>query len=430
MLMFLAAASPMSWGGDPVALDFQPEILTFRPLVQAERYELRLRGPAEVYRQMAFQGNSIPYVEPYDALGKPLPDGAYVYELRFTMPVIEGKTAKRPAPMTGQFFIRDGHFVDANPESRDLVNLNDLGVFPRPYGQLGLGTAVPDPQTQIHLSSESDPRLRLERLADGDVGNVTWDLWSGPSGFALENRVQQTNHQPFFIANRAPDGSLYIGGDGEIGMGTATPAARLDLVDDGDGDVLHVQNNANTERRRNVLTLENQGEVAFQMRMNPTGDVWSFLVRAEDFLISRNGSRAEELRIGEDGTLYTHGSINPKSDAASKHVFEDVPAEDVLDAVGNLPIQSWSYKHDPKGTRHLGPTAQDFREAFQLGADDGSISLVDSSGVALSAIKALRERLLQKDRELNEVHAKNRELESRLASLESKMAALLDQKQP
>jgi len=426
MLLLAVVSILASAQTQPVELVYTPEILTMRPKVKVAGYELRLRGPDDVYRQMSFPGNSVPYIEPFGEDGTRLPDGRYVFELRFAMPVPAEPGRQRPAPMTGHFLVTNGNLVVPESHSESLKNLQELGIFPQRFGQLGLGTATPDPNAQIHLLTESDPRLRLERRPVGGAESVTWDLHASAQGFALTNASGQTQREPLFIADHAPSHSLFIAEGGEVGFGTARPDARMHLTDTGDADVLHVANEANTQRRRNVLTLENHGEVAFQMRMNPTGDVWSFLVREEDFLISRNGSRAEELRIGEDGTLYTHGSINPKSDVAAKRDFETVEVEEVLRAVTDLPIQSWSYRQDEKKTRHMGPTAQDFRRAFQLGADDGSISLIDSSGVALAAIKALANRLEEKDRALAKVNAQNQALEARLASLEAKMEALLE----
>ena len=46
-------------------------------------------------------------------------------------------------------------------------------------------------------------------------------------------------------------------------------------------------------------------------------------------------------------------------------------------------------KADDGAVRHIGPVAQDFRAAFDLGADDKTIATVDADGVALAAIQGL-----------------------------------------
>jgi hypothetical protein len=71
---------------------------------------------------------------------------------------------------------------------------------------------------------------------------------------------------------------------------------------------------------------------------------------------------------------------------------------DVLRKVVDLPVSTWRYRADPETVRHLGPMAQDWWEAFGLGGDDRTISLVDTNGVALVCIQALH-RLVEENRQ-------------------------------
>jgi hypothetical protein len=54
-----------------------------------------------------------------------------------------------------------------------------------------------------------------------------------------------------------------------------------------------------------------------------------------------------------------------------------------------MPITTWNYTADPPAIRHIGPMAQDFAAAFQVGADDRHIHPVDAWGVAFAAIQGL-----------------------------------------
>ena len=65
----------------------------------------------------------------------------------------------------------------------------------------------------------------------------------------------------------------------------------------------------------------------------------------------------------------------------------------MLDKVSNLPISEWSYVSE-HGVRHVGPMAQDFYAAFNVGEDDRHITSIDEDGVALAAIKALHRQVL------------------------------------
>ena len=86
------------------------------------------------------------------------------------------------------------------------------------------------------------------------------------------------------------------------------------------------------------------------------------------------------------------------SDRNAKEGFAPVDTQMILDRVACLPIETWRYKGN--GIRHIGPMAQDFAAAFNVGPDDRHIDLIDASGVALAAIQALVRRVEAQETEL------------------------------
>ena len=106
------------------------------------------------------------------------------------------------------------------------------------------------------------------------------------------------------------------------------------------------------------------------------------------------------------------GAWGALSDRDAKTGLEPVDARAVLDRVAGLPLYRWSYRAQDPSIRHLGPTAQDFRAAFNLGESERHISTVDADGVALAAIQGLWLELQERD-------ARIAHLEARLAALES-----------
>jgi len=106
------------------------------------------------------------------------------------------------------------------------------------------------------------------------------------------------------------------------------------------------------------------------------------------------------------------GSWASLSDRNVKANVIGVDGQDILERLASLPIATWNYKTQADSVRHIGPMAQDFRQAFGLGEDETHISTVDSEGVALAAIQQLY-------REKQELKNRLEALESRLATLES-----------
>jgi phage shock protein A len=87
----------------------------------------------------------------------------------------------------------------------------------------------------------------------------------------------------------------------------------------------------------------------------------------------------------------------------------------------------------------MGPMAEDFYKAFQLGTGNTSIGVQDLTGVSLAAIKELNlrtDQLQQKTAEVeqlreqvNQLQQVNSEMERRLATLEQLMFGLAQQQQ-
>jgi len=136
------------------------------------------------------------------------------------------------------------------------------------------------------------------------------------------------------------------------------------------------------------------------------------------------------------------GAWSTLSDHSAKSDFASVDARAVLDRVVALPLSTWRYNGQDKSIRHIGPIAQDFYAAFDVGEDERHISTVDADGVALAAIQGLNLKLgeldvktslllNEKDREIAELRERIAHLEMQtgeIAALKSAVAAL--QRQP
>ncbi|HZO93507.1 MAG TPA: tail fiber domain-containing protein [Candidatus Baltobacteraceae bacterium] len=146
--------------------------------------------------------------------------------------------------------------------------------------------------------------------------------------------------------------------------------------------------------------------------------VWSDGSDGDTILTS---SRAYQFLARASGgfTLYTNaastvgaqlaagsGTWASLSDRNAKTNIVPLDDETVLAKLDALPISRWSYKTE-HGVRHVGPMAQDFYAAFNVGEDDRHITSIDEDGIALAAIKALHSRVASLDAENARIRAKD-----------------------
>ncbi len=125
-----------------------------------------------------------------------------------------------------------------------------------------------------------------------------------------------------------------------------------------------------------------------------------------------SGTGRNAFALLKNGNATLRGTLTQGSDRNRKTAIVPVDTAAVLAKVCALPLATWRYVDDT--TTHLGPMAQDFFAAFQLGATDTGIALVDADGVALAALQELKSRADSGDTRLDQIDA-------RLAALEAKL---------
>ncbi len=112
-------------------------------------------------------------------------------------------------------------------------------------------------------------------------------------------------------------------------------------------------------------------------------------------------------------TLAAGGSSwSAVSDRNMKENFQTIDGEKLLKNLGSIPILTWNYKAQDQSIRHIGPMAQDFYAAFNVGEDDKHITTIDADGVALAAIQELIKQ--------------NEQLSMRLIKMEATIKSLVE----
>lgn len=123
-------------------------------------------------------------------------------------------------------------------------------------------------------------------------------------------------------------------------------------------------------------------------------------------------------------------SFNTTSASAAKTDVEPVDPERALEGVRSLDVATWRFTDTDDG-RHMGPMAEEFHEAFELGDSDESIATVDADGVAFAAIQGLaaendrlREELASTEGTVDALEAETEALREEVAALRASVAGM------
>ncbi|MEM9557356.1 MAG: tail fiber domain-containing protein [Acidobacteriota bacterium] len=277
-------------------------------------------------------------------------------------------------------------------------------------GRVGVGTSTP--VTEIHTTNGDSPTLRLEQNGSAGFAPQTWDVAGNETNFFIRDATNGSA-LPFRIRPGADSNALFIDTDNDIGMGTASPDASLE-VERTDAQILVNDQNGSASggaTPRTLLRLSNLGKLDFRLEDRNSGNEWKFENDPGGFFISLDGSGATEFALANNGNLTIDGTLTENSDVTRKEGFQPVDPSQILAEVVELPITTWAYIDDPT-VRHIGPMAQDFHTMFGFGGTDKGIQTRNLSSVALAAIQGLNEELEAKDQRIDE-------LEQRLAALEA-----------
>src|SRR4051794_4454733 len=101
-------------------------------------------------------------------------------------------------------------------------------IFVDSTGRLGLRTSTP--VLDIHVATSNTPAMRLEQNSSGGFTAQTWDVAGNEANFFVRD-VTGGSRLPFRIRPGAPTSSIDINANGNVGIGTASPNARMTVND-------------------------------------------------------------------------------------------------------------------------------------------------------------------------------------------------------
>ena len=240
--------------------------------------------------------------------------------------------------------------------------------------------------------------------------NSTWLALTSGGKTGIEARRHSTMLKTIFSVLPI---SVDISAAGNVGLGTASPSVKLNVVgSDGTTTQVLVQENNATASGRDLLRLENKGPTRLRLKNTNTNNEWSLNAHDSDFRMTPAGSATVAMTIFPTGNVTIAGTLTQNSDRNSKENFRTLDHKALLQKIASLDITEWNFKSENKDVRHIGPMAQDFHASFGLGEREDRIAPLDTSGVALAAIQGLQQELSERDRRIAELEARLERLDS------------------
>jgi hypothetical protein len=269
-------------------------------------------------------------------------------------------------------------------------------------GNVGLGTATP--VVELQVTDGDSPTMRLEQNGSSGFTPQTWDVAGNETNFFIRDATNGSK-LPFKIKPNAPDNSIFIAAtSGDVGMGTASPDANLDVEGTGTAEI-----------RVTSLT-----PTAAQLILNSL-NTWEFRSLSNgDFVVRRDGvggpiplrigasANTNLLQIGETANdlVHVNGNITATGTITPDFVFEP---DYKLESIEEHAAFMWQEKHLPA----LEPAKTD-------GKGRGLVNLVNRSQQVLEELEKAHMYIEQLHKRINN------EKESRL-EVNNKQQQTIDQ---
>ena len=210
--------------------------IDWQPASGSEHLVLTIAGPEELWLRKDFEAGQPASLSLSDT--ERLPDGSYTWELRVVSP--SGKLPQKSHVESGHFFVKDGTFVAArkkadSPRPPHLLTAEasfvdgDLAV--KGNACIGTSCTVNDADySSLKIKAPQPNILFDDDFVEGGSTPHDWALFINPSS-AAEFSIADVENQriPFTVAGGAPNSSVYVASNGNVGLGTATPGTRLHL---------------------------------------------------------------------------------------------------------------------------------------------------------------------------------------------------------
>jgi hypothetical protein len=310
-----------------------------------------------------------------------------------------------------------------------IANAPTNSLFVDSTGNVGFGTATP--MLDLHIATTDTPAIRLDQSNAGGFTAQTWDIGANEANFFVRD-LTGGSRLSFRIRPGAPTSSIDIAASGNVGVGTASPNARLNVFDSTQvasrvtlsGQEFLTAGNTSAEGVALLLGVNRTGNrqlwVADSASMTGPMPALRFLPNVGDLsAISVNGGvvTPADLRLNSGGGnigigkaptqpidhrngayLSVGGVWTNASSRALKQDICDLEATDAKETLSQLEPVTYAYKLDPS-EHHVGFIAEDVPELVATKERRG-LSSMDIVAVLTKVVQeqqktidALQERL-------------------------------------
>ena len=327
----------------------------------------------------------------------------------------------------GNFFAIVDQGATGNSETGTIVFEVDAGAPANSLrvsstGNVGVGTATP--VLDVHVNTTDTPAMRFEQNNSGGFTAQTWDVAGNEANFFIRD-VTGGSRLSFRIRPGAPTSSIDIAANGNIGVGTASPNARIDLkqLEDTFVGSLHLRRATTNDTWAVATGIDNHLYFGYANDASLANAAADFTINPL-VLTSTNGGRVGIGTNAPDQKLSVNGDAS-KNGGGAWLVFSDQRLKNIrgnfnsgLKAVMQLQPVRYEYRTNnalgiTSNGEHIGFAAQAVQKVIPeaVTTNSNGYLMVNNDPIIwtmLNAIKEQQQQIVELKREVQRLRATTR----------------------
>ncbi len=173
-------------------------------------------------------------------------------------------------------------------------------------GRIGLGTATP--VVELHVVDGDSPTLRLQQDGSSGFTQQTWDVAGNETNFFVRDATNGSK-LPFKIRPGAPDNSLYVNTNGNIGLNTTSPSSSLHIKETDATALLTIEDTGNGVQTM-IRMMKATGTTGFpKLEYVSTPATWT-VSGGITYNVALGSPAVQQMTLDQSGNLTILGSLS------------------------------------------------------------------------------------------------------------------------
>ncbi|MEM7051630.1 MAG: hypothetical protein AAF604_18320 [Acidobacteriota bacterium] len=227
-----------------------------------------------------------------------------------------------------KFFVEDST-AGRNPFTIEAgAQVNTLYV--EADGDVGIKTS--EPVVDLHIVEGNTPTLRLEQDGSDGFASQTWDLAGNEANFFIRD-VTNGSKLSFRIKPGAPEDSIYLDSDNQVGLGTDNPAAAVHVRrTDGTAQLLVEDTLSPAAAITRLIEVKAPGRAEIALNNTSVSSIWGFSAdNGGSFVVTKAGSGVNEMVLsGTTGDVVFQGTVSANAGANTLPDFVFEPTYNLM----------------------------------------------------------------------------------------------------